>query len=305
MKTLRSLFSLTALAASFSFVACAPPGAEVDEEDAGEEAEQRADEIIGGSQATAYPEATLIEMKVGGQVTSICSGAVIAPKLVLTAGHCVQGYDGWNIKVPFANNQTAKGVRAETYDWDSDGETVDPNQHDVGVIFLDKAITLATYPTLATSGVSIGSKVQNIGRINNGVASYSKLYIGPPVSVKNGSSYGYPFDYATNETIQSGDSGGPVIVPGTHKIVAVNSGAGGGIQVLARIDLLSSWLSSKVTEAGAAPPPANDPCGGLTYAGQCNGNTVEWCENSQKKSLKCSSNKQCGFDSANQYYNCL
>ena len=75
--------------------------------------------------------------------------------------------------------------------------------------------------------------------------------------------------------------------------------------MLARVDLVSSWLAAKVTEAGAAPTPPADPCGGLTYAGQCSGNTVEWCENNQKKSLTCSANKTCGFDNANQYYNCL
>ena len=304
MRLAFSSLALTVFASSL-FIACAPPGAEIEEDEA-EFEEQREDAIIGGSLATAYPEATLIEMKAGGVVSSICSGAVIAPKLVLTAGHCVHGFDGWNIKVPFANNQTAKGIRGEVLDWNSDSESVDPNLHDVGVIFLDKPIQLASYPTIATASVTIGSKVQNIGRINNGTASYSKLYIGPPVVTKKGSTYGYPFDYATSETIQSGDSGGPVVVPGTHKIVAVNSGAGGGIQVLARVDLVSSWIKTKVDESGVAPAPPADPCGGLTYAGQCSGNTVEWCEAGQKKQINCtSSNKTCGFDSAASYYNCL
>jgi hypothetical protein len=303
---MRTLLATWMFGALFSFAACAPPGTELDEDEV-EIEESRESEIIGGSQATTFPEAVLIDMKVGNSVVSICSGAAIAPNLILTAGHCVHGFDGWNVKAPFANNQTAKGVRAETFDWDSDGSIVDPNQHDVGVIFLDKPIQLAAYPTLADKPVALNSKVQNIGRIDNGTASNTKLFIGPPVTVKSGSSYGYPLSYATSETIQSGDSGGPVIVPGTRKIVAVNSGAGGGIQVLARTDLVSTWLKAKLAEAGTAtPPPPADPCGGLTFAGRCaTSKLVEWCENGKKQQLACTGTKKCGWDAGPGYYNCI
>lgn len=293
------------LVASFAMFACAPGQTESDEyDDTEEDSGERDDAIIGGTQATQYPEAVLIDMKQNGVVTSICSGSLIAPKVVLTAGHCVHGFTGWNIKAPFAQNQTATATAAETYDWDNDGQFVDPNQHDVGLIFLSKAINLSSYPTVASAQVTIGSKVQNIGRINNGSPSNTKLFIGPPVTTKKGSSYGFPFDYATSETIQSGDSGGPVVVPGTHKIVAVNSGAGGGTQVLARVDLVSSWIQEKIASQGSTPAPS-DPCNGVTYEGQCNGNTVVWCENSQLHQLSCSGGKTCGFDSGNSYYNCL
>jgi secreted trypsin-like serine protease len=293
------------LVASFAMFACAPGQTESDEYDDQESSDERDDEIIGGSQATAFPEAVLIDMKQGGVVTSICSGALIAPKVVLTAGHCVHGFTGWNIKAPFAQNQTATATSGATFDWDNDGEFVDPNQHDVGLIFLSKAINLASYPTVATSPVTIGSKVQNIGRINNGVASNTKLFIGPQVTTKNGSSFGFPFDYATSETIQSGDSGGPVIVPGTHKIVAVNSGSGGGTQVLARVDLVSSWIQENVASHGGSSSTPTDPCGGVTFEGQCNANTVVWCENNQLQQLACNGGKTCGFDSGNNYFNCL
>ncbi|MFO0612432.1 MAG: trypsin-like serine protease [Polyangiaceae bacterium] len=289
--------------------ACAPESP-TDEEADIEEASGRDDAIVGGTAATAYPEAVLIQMYNGGSLSSYCSGSLVSPRVVLTAGHCVQGIDGWVVKAPFASNQQAQAASAKTYDWNTDSEYVDPNQHDIGLIILSKDITLASYPTIATTPVAFGSKAQNIGRIQNGNLSTTKLFIGAQVSMLDGKKYGFPFDYASSEIIESGDSGGPVVVPGTHKIIAVNSGGGGGSQVLARVDLLASWINGEIAKAKGgsttpATPPA-DPCQGLDYAGTCSGNTVKWCENSKVQQINCSaSNKTCGFDKTNAYYNCL
>jgi V8-like Glu-specific endopeptidase len=220
--------------------------------------------IIDGTTASAYPEAVLVDMKQGGQVTSICSGALIAPRVVLTAGHCVHGFDGWNIKAPFASGQTASSTSGATFDWKNDGEFVDPDQHDVGLVFLSKDITLTSYPKIAKAGLVSGTKIVNVGRIRNGVASYTKLYVSTPIAVKSGTQYGFPFDYAAPEMIESGDSGGPDLLPGAapHTVVAVNSGSGGGTEVLARVDLVASWIEQQI----AAHPGSGSAGGGTTPA---------------------------------------
>src|SRR4051812_725642 len=81
--------------------------------------------IIGGSKATGYPEAALIDMN-----GSACSGTLITPRVVLTAGHCI-GSSSYTVTLPFANNQKAKG-KGQVLDYKSGGSSVDPNAHDVG-----------------------------------------------------------------------------------------------------------------------------------------------------------------------------
>ena len=286
--------------------ACAPGSDSIDDAET-----DRDDAIINGTTATAFPEAVLVNMFFDGQLGAYCSGSLIAPRVVLTAGHCVHGIDQWQVKAPFAQNQVANATSGETFDWNTDSEEVDPSMHDIGLVFLDTPITLASYPTIPTSHVTFGSKIQNIGRIHNGSVSTTKLYIGAQISAVDGKNFGFPFSYASNEIIESGDSGGPVVKPGTHEIVAVNSGAGGGTEVLARTDLLATWIAQEIATKGGGssgtttPPPAS-ACGNITFEGTCSGNTVKWCENDQVHQLSCaSSHKTCGFDSANSYYNCL
>jgi hypothetical protein len=226
--------------------------------------------IVRGSVASAYPEAALVNMHVDGQPRAVCSGAVIAPRVVLTAGHCVFGFNGWTIHTPFGGGQTASSVEGVTYDWQVSSKYVDPNYHDVGLIFLDNPITLKSYPLLADVPVPSEGKIVNVGRIQSGQLSHSALFVSKPLDVSDGRESGFPYSYAATEVIESGDSGGPDLLVNTHTIVAVNSGAGGGSAVLARVDLLSSWIRDQVDAHGGAGTsseggggmPAREPSGG-------------------------------------------
>jgi hypothetical protein len=225
------------------------------------DSENRTGNIVGGTRASDHPEAVLVDM--GG---SACSGSVIAPRVVLTAGHCVDGASSWSITAPYAGGQRAKSRKGVVYDWkDVAGEAVDPDKHDLGLVILDTAITLTSYPPLQKTPLADGSKIVNIGRIQDGSFSTTDLFISKPLSAKDAKGDGFPFDYITSEVIQPGDSGGPVESAGTHTIVAVNSGAGGGTQVLARVDLVYDWIQATITAnggGGAVDPPVPVPDAG-------------------------------------------
>jgi hypothetical protein len=230
--------------------------------------------IIGGTSAGGYQEAVLLDMYKNGQLYAACSASLIAPRVVLTAGHCVDGTTSWRVTAPYASNQRSTSSSGVTYDWAENGaETVNPNHHDIGLVFLDTAITLSSYPTLATSPVADNSQIVNIGRIGSGTLSNSALFVGKPVTIKGASSSGYPFDYISTDIIESGDSGGPDEIPGTHTIVSVNSGAGGGTQVLARVDLLSTWIQQQIAAHGGGGGTGGGTGGGGTDAGTGGGGT--------------------------------
>src|SRR5688572_25021518 len=77
-----------------------------------EEGEPLSQEIRGGIAASAYESAALIDIEINGQVRSICSGSLIAPRVVLTAGHCVAGGGtGFRVTLPYAGMQRGRSSR--------------------------------------------------------------------------------------------------------------------------------------------------------------------------------------------------
>jgi V8-like Glu-specific endopeptidase len=215
--------------------------------------------IIGGVRATSYPEAALVDMD-GGD--AFCSGTVIAPYVALTAGHCVYGFRRWKVTTPYNGGASATSTSSAVYDYRSLSEEVEPRQHDVGLIFLSTPIRLSSYPKIAQAAVSNGTRAVDIGRIRNGRMSSTDLY-SAAITVRSAAP-DYPLHYESREVIQAGDSGGPVMLPGAspHTVIAVNSGAGDGTQVVARVDLVSRWIAQQIAAhggTGASPPPNNPP----------------------------------------------
>jgi hypothetical protein len=260
---LNALLMLGACAAADGDVSL-PLGGSDDNDDA------EAQPIIGNpSSAASFPEAVLIDIHstAGGPVTSICSGVLVAPRVVVTAGHCAAGTGRtFDVSAPHASPpQKAHSTFGRVYDY-----TGDPDreffEHDVGVVMLSASIDLPFYPPIATQALGSGSKVSSVGRIQAGSASNDSLFVSAPFAVYLGDAIGYPVAYASYEKIaEKGDSGGPVYRgDGTARsLVAVNSGLSRDKQYLlyARLDRVSQWLQQEIGQAagGTATPPASTP----------------------------------------------
>lgn len=202
---------------------------------------QSSDDIVGGKPATAYKEAVTID-----GAGFFCSGTIIAPHLVLTAGHCVRP-SPCTVIAPYAEQQQARGVGLWT-DYSMNGPGVNPEALDVGLIQIEPAIELPSYPVLAKHPVRAGTVAVNVGRVQDAELSWTDLFVGKPV--KLGFDPHNPLAYVSEAVAQAGDSGGAVYVGSGDKgmIVAVNSAADDTIQVLARVDLAYAKIQEFIAE---------------------------------------------------------
>ena len=204
---------------------------------------------------------TITMQDINGVQIGSASGVLIAPNVVLTAGHVVAGIDKW--RITSADGKTvANGKRGLTKDWMAyDSLKSHPRKTDVAVIYLDKGIKLAAYPKLASTRQADGGSLQRVTHTNNGFQ-----LIDGKIAHFASFPHAYITDIPSNETL---DTGGPVI-NAKGEIIGVVTGRGiqtGRLHV-ARTDALTAWLSPKVTCGGGGsaltvktygtPPPKAD-----------------------------------------------
>lgn len=164
---------------------------------------------------------------------SLCSGTLIAPNIILTAGHCVFGKDISKMVVDAYNVEN--GNRFVIDSWtkyiNSDTGHISYNMIDVGFLFIDKPINLLSYPKLVLKSIdpySYEYKVQVIGRMKDGArTNYS--WISHPQTINRLFEKYYLFNAVTDP----GDSGGGVFLADTNMIIGTHSGSTGKESVAA------------------------------------------------------------------------
>jgi len=262
--------ALLALVAALAPAACALPF-DVTEGD-GPTAEDLVDvgsnAIVNGKAADAHEEAALLDIQIDKDRWASCSGALVAPRVVLTAGHCIAGFSRFRVTLPYAKDARERApvesTSAAVFDYPAGGGTVVRTKHDVGLVFLDRPITLERYPVLATAPVADGSLVVNVGRKRNGQNVGQQLFASKPVAVQDAAFRGSPRAYTAERVIEKGDSGGPAELHDTSPpvIVGVASGTGQGYQLIARVDLLSAWIEEQIARYGGHALAVEGPCVG-------------------------------------------
>lgn len=201
-----------------------------------------------------HPHVVLILMEVDGAPLSRCSGTLISPTIVLTAGHCVSNYpdagavtgirvfteadvDGGNNNYPFAGSNSV-----EAAEWAAHPlyETAPFFVHDVGIIRLAQPIDVHIYGRLPevdqldslkrgkkTTFTSVGYGLQRINPVFVEAARV-RMYAQPHLIQINTPGFTGDFSMLLSNNHSTGgtcfgDSGGPNFLGDSNLIAGVTS----------------------------------------------------------------------------------
>ena len=299
--------------------------------------------IVNGQETSDYPEAGVLLQQ--GQ--AFCTGTLVGPRTVITAGHCVDGQDPTQFTFGIGSSQSqldaeipvVAGVAHPQFD-------MQQLVNDVAVITLGEDAPIAPMAmNQAMDDSWIGKQVTLVGFGVDDGPSQSNAGIKRMVDVTIDQLEPTTLHYTTQQgqTACNGDSGGPAFadVNGQMVVAGITSYGDQNCQeygVYTRVDAYLDFINEQMQAgggqggsdpgAGGSDPgndPGNDPgagggdpgagggdpgqdpgggdnCMGVTYEGECQGDTVVWCENGELWWEDC---LQCGYDQDAGYYACL
>jgi len=199
-----------------------------------------------------HPAVVLIIMDIAGHPAFRCSGTLIAPKVVLTAGHCAgepgefsglrvfTEYDveNGNNNYPFPGPNTVEAVEWHSHPLFTENAFF---LHDVGVVVLSKAVKLASNqygrlpaagqldalkPSAATTFTSVGYGLQLINPVHieqEKIRMFAEPHL---VQINTGFTGSFSMLLSNNASTGGtcfGDSGGPNYLGSSNVVAAVTS----------------------------------------------------------------------------------
>ena len=218
----------------------------------------------------AHPAVVLVVMDVGGQPAFRCSGTLIAPKVVLTAGHCAgepgefsgvrifteSDVQNGNNNFPFPGPNTVEAVAWTAHPLFTEAQFF---LHDVGVVQLSKAVKLpagaqfgqlpaanqleALHPGSATTFTAVGYGLQRINPAQ--VEALKVRMFAEPHLIQIDTGFTGDFSLLLSNNASTGgtcfgDSGGPNYLGSSNVIAGVTSfglnGSCGGTGGVFRLD---------------------------------------------------------------------
>lgn len=237
--------------------------------------------IINGNVTTAYPSVG----KLGDNTGFFCTGTLIAPQYVLTAGHCVEGVGNTagRFQLGTTSYATSQVIAHPNYNSNLIG---DDNANDIAIYKLATPVTNVAPSQIYRSTPTVGQMLTLVGFGGGGTGtsgtdgSFGTKRVGTtPIDSVTPKMIRWTFDNNTEANTAPGDSGGPafVTVGGASYIAGVTSGgeqANAGIgdrSFDTRVDAFASWIDSIVGSTSTSPTvriTASDAAAAETLATQ-------------------------------------
>jgi secreted trypsin-like serine protease len=190
--------------------------------------------ILNGTPDTEHRYVGILFTTIGGQRVPVCSGFLVAPRVFVTAAHCVDDLGSLPAYVSFAQHFTASspvvhGAAIPNPDFGAPGD----DTHDLALIRLDTAVTGRGYAELPSAGLlSSAGKKATLSVVGYGADGFVRGGGKPTPEFKLVRSMAESrvsklekagFNVRMASGICFGDSGGPVLLGASDVVVGVNS----------------------------------------------------------------------------------
>jgi Trypsin len=210
--------------------------------------------IVNGTPTNAFPSVGIVGDASGG----FCSGTLIAPQVVLTAGHCAEGVGNTAGRFEIAGTTyaTSQVIVHPQY---NDALIGTDNANDLAVYRLNRPVTGVTPSPIYRTTPQVGQTLTLVGFGAGGTGnsghdgSFGTKRVGTtPIDQVSTRLLLWRFDNNTESNTAPGDSGGPAFIQtgGVYYVAGVTSGgdqANAGIgdrSYDTRVDAYKTWIDT-------------------------------------------------------------